>query len=287
MNPITSSPNFAVLGHTDQGGRPDGVQLMLHAGHAYIGHMFSDGITIVDVRDPRAPHAVGFIACPPNTRSHTICRCMTASCWPPIPPISGRCSAMAIRRIISPRRLPTASPGASVSSPPGCGSSAWPTQPRRREIGFCPVDGIGLHRIWWVGGRYAYASCHFDGFTDHILAVFDVARSHQAATGRPLGATGHGPRRWRGAALAEGQALGAAPHDRRRHHRLRRVARWRRHPARPDRPGRAPLAGPPRAVTPLRRGAPTRRCRCRGADCCCWPTKRPAIIARTAWRMPG
>jgi hypothetical protein len=26
-----------------------------------------------------------------------------------------------------------------------------------------------------VGGRYAYASCHFDGFTDHVLAVFDVA----------------------------------------------------------------------------------------------------------------
>ena len=36
------------LGHTDQGGRPDGVQIMLHAGHAYVGHMFSDGITVID-----------------------------------------------------------------------------------------------------------------------------------------------------------------------------------------------------------------------------------------------
>jgi hypothetical protein len=47
-----------------------------------------------------------------------------------------------------------------------------PTAPR--QIGFCPVDGIGLHRIWWVGGRYAYASAHFAGYSDHILAVFDI-----------------------------------------------------------------------------------------------------------------
>ena len=29
------------------------------------------------------------------------------------------------------------------------------------EIGFMPVDGIGPHRIWYTGGRYAYASIHF------------------------------------------------------------------------------------------------------------------------------
>jgi len=44
-----------------------------------------------------------------------------------------------------------------------------------REIGFCPVEGIGLHRIWWTGGRHAYASAHFDGNSDHILAIFDLA----------------------------------------------------------------------------------------------------------------
>ena len=38
-----------------------------------------------------------------------------------------------------------------------------------------PIEGIGLHRIWYAGGRYAYASAHFEGFTDHILAVIDVA----------------------------------------------------------------------------------------------------------------
>ncbi len=37
-----------------------------------------------------------------------------------------------------------------------------------------PVDGLGLHRLWYVGGRYAYASCHWQGFTDHVLAIIDM-----------------------------------------------------------------------------------------------------------------
>ena len=44
-----------------------------------------------------------------------------------------------------------------------------------RSIGFLEVPGLGLHRIWWVGGRYAYASALLDGFTDHILMVIDMA----------------------------------------------------------------------------------------------------------------
>jgi len=47
-----------------------------------------------------------------------------------------------------------------------------PAEPR--EIGFMPVDGLGLHRLWYVGGRYAYASCHWQGFTDHVLAIIDM-----------------------------------------------------------------------------------------------------------------
>ena len=42
---------------------------MVHKGHAFVGHMFSDGFTITDVRDPRHPRPVNFIAAPPNTRA--------------------------------------------------------------------------------------------------------------------------------------------------------------------------------------------------------------------------
>ena len=56
-----------VIGHSDQGGRPDGVQLMVHRGFAYVGHMFSKGFSVIDVSDPRNPKAVNYIAAPENT----------------------------------------------------------------------------------------------------------------------------------------------------------------------------------------------------------------------------
>ena len=37
--------NMRLVGHSDQGGRPDGVQIMVHRGYAYVGHMFSKGFS--------------------------------------------------------------------------------------------------------------------------------------------------------------------------------------------------------------------------------------------------
>lgn len=48
------SRNMRLIGHSDRGGRPDGVQLMVHRGFAYIGHMVSQGFSIVDVRDQKS-----------------------------------------------------------------------------------------------------------------------------------------------------------------------------------------------------------------------------------------
>jgi hypothetical protein len=59
--------NMRLIGHSDQGGRPDGVQLMVHRGYAYIGHMFSKGFSVIDVRDPSCPCSVAYVAAPPNT----------------------------------------------------------------------------------------------------------------------------------------------------------------------------------------------------------------------------
>ena len=59
--------NMRLIGHSDQGGRPDGVQIMVHRGYAYIGHMFSKGLSVVDVRDARRPRPVAYLAAPPGT----------------------------------------------------------------------------------------------------------------------------------------------------------------------------------------------------------------------------
>ena len=70
MTAAASAKNIRFLARSDQGGKPDGVQVILHKGHAFVGHMFSDGYSVIDVRDPRQPKTVAFVAAPKNTRSH-------------------------------------------------------------------------------------------------------------------------------------------------------------------------------------------------------------------------
>jgi hypothetical protein len=43
-----------------------------------------------------------------------------------------------------------------------------------REIAFLEIPGFGVNRLSWMGGRYAYLSAHFDGFTDHIFCIVDL-----------------------------------------------------------------------------------------------------------------
>ena len=61
--------NMRIIGYSDQGGRSDGQQIMVHRGYAYIGHVCSKGFSIVDVHDPTKPKTVGYVANPPNTWS--------------------------------------------------------------------------------------------------------------------------------------------------------------------------------------------------------------------------
>ena len=37
-----------------------------------------------------------------------------------------------------------------------------------------PVEGGGIHRIWYTGGRWAYVSALIDGFTDYIFITIDM-----------------------------------------------------------------------------------------------------------------
>jgi len=57
------------VSYSDIGGRPDSVQTMTNRGHLYVGHMFSDGVTVLDARDPRNLKPVHYFVTP-NTRTH-------------------------------------------------------------------------------------------------------------------------------------------------------------------------------------------------------------------------
>jgi len=168
--------NVRLVGVSDQGGRPDGNQLMVHHGYAYVGHMFSKGFSIIDVRDPTKPRFVKYIAAPMHTwnihlQTHDdLLLVVNGRDMKAVPAFAddksyykGKSSGFEI----SPREDRTWTAGMSV----------WdisnPEAPR--QIGFMGVNGFGLHRIWYVGGRWAYASALIDGFSDFIMITIDMA----------------------------------------------------------------------------------------------------------------
>jgi hypothetical protein len=148
--------NFTFLAHSDQGGRADGVQVIVHKGHAYIGHLFSNGVTVLDVSDTKNPRPVYFIPAPPGTWSIHLQThedlLLVNNAVNAFAGSAGRVAHAAGLRVFD------------ISSPS-----------KPREIGFMPVEGRGVHRTWYVGGRYAYVSAALEGFTGAAFMVVDMA----------------------------------------------------------------------------------------------------------------
>ena len=173
LPPGATANNISFIARSDQGGRLDGVQCIVHKGHAYVGHMFSDGFTVIDVRDPKNPKTVAFVPAPKNTRSHHL-------------QISGdilltingpNVWAMSQYSNQADYFMKPLAESFKSADPFAAGMRVFdisnPAQPR--DIGFLSIPGFGAHRIWWTGGKYAYLTVHFEGFIDHALAVIDVS----------------------------------------------------------------------------------------------------------------
>jgi hypothetical protein len=162
------------LGYTDQGDRGDGVQIMVQNGYAYVGHMFSGGLTVIDVRDPRKPTPVRFVPAPPNTwslhlQAHDNLLLV-------INGVNIYNAALGIEKETY-YSQPFAETFGGQDRAFAAGMRVFDISraDEPREIGFMPVQGFGLHRIWYTGGRYAYASAMLDGYTDAIFTVIDLA----------------------------------------------------------------------------------------------------------------
>ncbi len=170
-----SAHKLGFVGYSDQGGRPDGCQVMVAKGHAYVSHVFSGGVTVIDVRDPRRPEPVNFL--PVHPASWSI-HCQTHgdlllvveefnfySVFNSEKSYYGG-SISGVNSTRFGKRNEDYSAGLRVYD------IADPAHPR--AIGFMEVEGLGLHRVWWVGDRYAYASAFLEGYSDHVLIIIDM-----------------------------------------------------------------------------------------------------------------
>ncbi|MDN0120816.1 LVIVD repeat-containing protein [Yersinia frederiksenii] len=170
------SRNMRLIGHSSQGGKPDGVQVMVHRGYAYVGHMVSQGVSIIDVRDAKNPRPAGFIAAPANTwnvhlQAHDDLL-LVINARDLFADASFAEEKVYYTRSVA-QTVSTRQEGHSWSA--GLRIFDISTPDRPREISFLPLDGIGIHRIWYVGGRWAYVSALLDGYSDYIFLTIDLA----------------------------------------------------------------------------------------------------------------
>jgi hypothetical protein len=170
--------NMRVVGHTDQGGRPDGVQVMVHRGFAFVGHMFSKGFSIIDVRDPTNPRAVNYIAAPAKHWN------IHLQAHEDLLLVIHAKDMFAAAEFADERAYYSGALGKTVGTAEAKRKRDWsaglavydisnPEKPR--QIGFMPVEGGGIHRAWYTGGRWAYVSVLLDGFTDYMFMTVDMS----------------------------------------------------------------------------------------------------------------
>jgi hypothetical protein len=160
------------LSYSDQGGRPDGVQVMVNRRHVYVGHMFSDGVTILDATDPRRLKPVGFFTAGVNTRTHhmqvaddllLLANGANIVAMQSYDNLRGYFENALADSITNRKKFRSGLSIHDISRPA-----------EMREVAFLEMPGFGINRLWWPGGRFAYVSAHFDGFTDHILCIVDL-----------------------------------------------------------------------------------------------------------------
>ena len=170
-----SARNFRFVGFSDMAGKADGTQIMLNKGHAFVCHPFSGGVSVLDMRNPREPIVVNHL--PVHKRSWSIHLQSFGDLLLVIEEfnfysIFNEGSSYYDASVDGMDSSRYGKRGEDYSAGMRVYDIKNPANPK--AIGFMAVEGLGLHRIWWTGGRYAYASAFLDGFTDHILIVIDM-----------------------------------------------------------------------------------------------------------------
>ena len=160
------------VSYSDIGGRPDSVQVMFNRGHVYVGHMFSNGVTILEAEDPRQLRPVGFFTAGGYTRTHHLQVAEDLLLLANGANVVAMQSYDDLRSYFENALVDSITERREFRSGLSIHDISRPAE--MREIAFLEMPGFGINRLWWPGGRYAYVAAHFDGFTDHILAIVDL-----------------------------------------------------------------------------------------------------------------
>jgi hypothetical protein len=178
--------SLRLLGYSDLGGRPHGIQVMVRDEHAYIGQGRYGGFSIVDVANPREPRPAGFVPTAPGTlnihlqvHDNLLLVVDGANLFR----LYGSWEAYYAQSMQGWSTQQLGQRGVDFTAGMRVYDISSPAEPR--QIGYLEIDGLGLHRIWYDGGRYAYASALLEGFTDHILLIIDMSDpTHPREAGR-------------------------------------------------------------------------------------------------------
>jgi hypothetical protein len=160
LPPIADARGLELVGHTDLGGKGDGMQVMRNGDIVYVGHMgdFGVGTSVVDVSDLRRPRVVAQLPAPKRAHAH-------------------KAQYADGLLLVNHERYPY-----DETDPESTGVVVYDVSDaaRPKQIGFLRVEGSGVHRIWWTGGRYAYASARGrPGIHGASLITVDLADPEQ------------------------------------------------------------------------------------------------------------
>jgi hypothetical protein len=145
------------VAHSDLSGHGDGMQVARHEDALYVGHLGTSGMgtSILDVSDSRHPRVVRQLSAPAGSHSHKV-------------------QVGDGLLLVNEEQFRGGSPFAAGMNVYDLSDPFDPQLVGRFESG-----GLGVHRIVYTGGRYAYASAIPEGFDDRIWVVVDLADPEQ------------------------------------------------------------------------------------------------------------
>lgn len=148
-----SAEHLTLVGHSDLGGCGDGMQVVRHREALYVGHHGPSGMgtSVLDISEPRSPRLASQIPAAPGSHSHKV--------------------------QVGDELLLVNEEQFQGGDPFAAGMIVYdvsaPLEPR--PISRFNSGGLGVHRIVFTGGRYAYVSAIPDGFDDRIWVIVDLA----------------------------------------------------------------------------------------------------------------